>query len=1340
MKTMDISTLAYVDKQSKAASIHLNLPTDFPRSSAQSFQRETRSFSLSRALTAELVTLGQRMDVNLHILLLTAFKILIYRYTNQEDIVVAQLIPSGNKKITGDSNDIFQNVILLSTELAGQLTYRELVEHVREVLSDVQTYWNLPLGELVKKFPVKFPPSESITLQVLFGFQGLSNKSPDYDYVYSLSRSCELTLFVEEGYENLTGFIAYNSSLYESSTIDRFIGHFETLLASIVAQPEKPILSLPILTTREQYQLLVEWNKTDTSYPNGLHIMQSFEVQVEKTPNAIAVIDGDRKLTYGDLNRRSNKLARYLRIQGLKADVPVGICMERSLEMVIGLLGILKAGGAYIPLDPNYPADRLAIMIKDAAPPLLITQAKFIEKLRHLESQIIALDSQWRIISDEGMENLGNQVSSENLAYVIFTSGSTGKPKGVIIPHRAISNHMFWLQSEFHIDQSDRILQKTPFSFDAAVWEFYAPLLTGGQLVMATPGGHRDSHYLIQTIIRYGITILQVVPTQLQMLLDNPDVIQCTSLRIVFCGGEQLPARLITLFFEKLPAAKLYNLYGPSEATIDTTVWQCKPLIPQAPVLIGRPIANVQTYILDRTMQPVPIGIAGELYIGGAGVGSGYLNRPELTTEKFLQNPFKDDPEARLYKTGDMVRYRADGNIEFLGRIDDQVKIRGFRIELGEVEVALQEHPSVRKVVVSACEDVLGNKQLIAYIVLEKNNPPTQSEWRQFLSHKLPEYMIPSAFIFLEELPLQPNGKVDRTSLPKPELRRSVIGSEVVQPRTVVEQILVDIWTKTLAIEQVSVYDNYFDLGGDSIRSIQISALANQSGLQLTSGQVLQHQTIADLAAVVSTTGPVVRSEQGPVTGVLPLTPIQKRFFEQELTEPGRLSQTFVLELTRIVDTRLLEKAVQHLLLHHDALRLRYTWDGRNWHQNLAAPDGASPFLIMKLSGLKTIDEQMAALHSTVLEQQNSLRLEEGPLIRAALVDFGSFAPSYLVLVIHTLLVDSISWRILLEHLELIYEHLSQSRPVQLPPKTTSFKYWAHQLSEYVETNTLRKELPFWLSMHAIHAAHLPVEFLSESTPQSERDSVSISLSAEDTRAFMTETSHAYRTLVTDLLIAALADAFSRWTGRNSLQVDLEGHGRETIFPDVDLSLTLGNFSAVYPVLLDVEMSSEPGERLVTVKEQLRKVPHGGVGYGVLRYLSTTQTVNQTIEALPQSKVLFQYLGQLDRLLGRASFFRPVEDFPYPQRDLLGNRHYRMEITAGIVQGRLLIVFSYNTNTFRRSTVENLASGYQDALLMLIAHCKSMNAGRYTPSDFPEANLSQQELDDLLHEINELDG
>ena len=1338
MKNIDISILEYLDKQSKAASTHLNLPTDFPRSSAQSFQREARSFSLSRALTAELVSLGQRMDINLYILLLTAFKILIFRYTNQEDIVVAQLITSSNQKIMKDSNDIFQNVQLLMTDLAGQSTYRELVERVREVISDVQKYWNLPLGALVKKFPAKFPSSQGFMFQVLFGFQGLSDKPPGYDYIYGLpfgpggqEISCELTLFVEEGHENLTGFFAYNSYLYESSTIDRIIGHFETLLTSIVAQPDNPILSLPILTTREQHQLLVEWNRTHTSYPNDFHIMQLFEVQAEKTPNAIAVIDGDRELTYGDLNRRSNKLARYLRAQGLKADVPVGICMERSLEMVIGLLGILKAGGAYIPLDPSYPADRLVFMIKDAAPPFLVTQAKFIEKLPHLESQIIALDSQWKMISDERMENLGNQVTSENLAYIIYTSGSTGKPKGAKIPHRGISNHMFWLQSEFHINQSDRILQKTPFSFDAAVWEFYAPLLTGGQLVMATPGGHRDSHYLIQTIIRYGITILQVVPTQLQMLLDNPDIIQCASLRIVFCGGEPLPARLITLFIEKLPAAKLYNLYGPSEATIDTTVWQCKPLIPQAPVPIGRPIANVQTYILDRTMQPVPIGLAGELYIGGAGVGSGYLNRPELTAEKFLQNPFHDNPEARLYKTGDMVRYRADGNIEFLGRFDDQVKIRGFRIELGEVEAALQEHPSVRKVVVIAREDPLGNKQLIAYIVLEKINPPTQSEWRQFLSHKLPEYMIPSAFIILDELPLHPNGKVDRKSLPEPELRRSVIGSELVQPRTVVEEILVNIWTKTLAIEQVGVYDNYFDLGGDSIRSIQISALANQAGLQLTSGQILQHQTIADLAAVAST-GPVVRSEQGPVTGALPLTPIQKRFFEQELPEPGRWSQTFVLELTRSVDTRLLEKAVQHLLVHHDALRLRFTRDGRNWHQEVAAPDGASPFLIIKLSGLTTIDKQMAALHSTVLEQQNSLNLAEGPLIRAALIDFGSFAPSYLVLVIHTLSVDSISWRILLEHLELIYEQLSQSQPVQLPPKTTSFKYWAHRLSEYVESNTLRKELPFWLAVHEIQAARLPVY-----SNESSLDTVSVSLSEEDTSALITEVPKAYRTLITDVLITVLVEAYSHWTGKPALLVDLEGHGRETIFNDVDLSRTVGCFSAIYPVVLDIGGATDPGEKLMAIKEQLRQIPHGGIGYGVLRYLSTDVETVRKLETLSRSEVSFHHLGQVDNLLPPNSIFKPAPGYAYPRRSPQKEQTYRIEITSGIIQGQLQMTWTFNNNFYRRSTIEKLAHGYLDALADLISHCTSPASGRYTPSDFPEANLSQQELDDLLREIDE---
>jgi amino acid adenylation domain-containing protein len=540
------------------------------------------------------------------------------------------------------------------------------------------------------------------------------------------------------------------------------------------------------------------------------------------------------------------------------ADVLVGLYVERSLEMVIGILGILKAGGAYVPLDPDYPTERLSFMLEDAQVTVLLTQQQALKKLPQHQAQVVCLDTDWAVIYQSSQENalaqlnVGiAQVQVDNLAYVIYTSGSTGQPKGVMLSHRNLGNHMFWMQSTFPLTEEDKVLQKTPFSFDASVWEFYAPLLVGGQLLLAQPGGHADPAYLLELISQQQVTTVQFVPSLLQILIEQGGLETCHSLKNIFCGGEALPVALQERVLSNLNV-NLHNLYGPTEACIDATFWTCKEGIERQVVPIGRPIANTQTYILDEYLQPLPIGIPGELHIGGVGLARGYLNRLELTKEKFIPNPFEEAAKSRLYKTGDLARYLPDGTIEYLGRIDNQVKIRGFRIELGEIEVILNQHSDVQTSCIIAREDTPGQKQLVAYVVAHQQVTPTISELRHSLKAKLPEYMIPQVFVMLESLPLTPSGKIDRRALPKPDLH-SQPKDKFVAPRTPTEEILAQIWAEVLKVEQVGIHDNFFELGGDSILSIQIITRARQGGLQLTVKQLFAHQTIAELATVAGT-------------------------------------------------------------------------------------------------------------------------------------------------------------------------------------------------------------------------------------------------------------------------------------------------------------------------------------------------------------------------------------------------------------------------------------------------------------------------------------------------------
>ncbi|MGH8603227.1 MAG: non-ribosomal peptide synthetase, partial [Gammaproteobacteria bacterium] len=550
----------------------------------------------------------------------------------------------------------------------------------------------------------------------------------------------------------------YDAKLYAPSSIRRWLEHFHTVLHRLVADPSHRVSELPFLGESERHQLLVEWNETRVDYPPHQTLNEFFEAQVERSPDAIAVVFENERLTYRELNQRANQLAHHLQRLGVGPEVLVGVFMERSLEMVIGLYGILKAGGAYVPIDPDYPADRVGFMVEDSQVPVLLTQQRLVERLPEHNAEIVCLDSEWPGIAAESGANLRSGVRAESLAYVIYTSGSTGRPKGAMNTHRGICNRLLWMQEAYCLTDSDVVLQKTPFSFDVSVWEFFCPLLAGARLVVARPEGHKDSAYLVEMIAAQRITTLHFVPSMLQIFLQAPQLDACRSLKRVICSGEALSYDLQERFFDRL-SAQLHNLYGPTEAAVEVTFWECQRQGPHRIVPIGRPVANTQLYILDAHLQPVPVGVAGELHIGGVQVGRGYLNRPELTAEKFIKDPFSEDPNARLYKTGDLARYLPGGVIEYLGRLDHQVKIRGFRIELGEIEAELLKYPAVRDAAVLAREDAPGDKRLVGYLVLEGRLDPSVTELRSFLLRSLPEFMVPSAFVMLDAMPLSPNGK-----------------------------------------------------------------------------------------------------------------------------------------------------------------------------------------------------------------------------------------------------------------------------------------------------------------------------------------------------------------------------------------------------------------------------------------------------------------------------------------------------------------------------------------------------------------------------------------------------
>ncbi|MBD1902823.1 non-ribosomal peptide synthetase [Trichocoleus sp. DQ-A3] len=879
----------------------LELPTDRARSPIQTFRGAQQTLVLPKALTEAIKMLGQQEGVTLFMTLLAAFQTLLYRYSGQEDILVGSPIANRDRAELESLIGCFVNTLVLRTDLAGNPSFKELLVRVRKIAIDAYVHQDLPFEKLVELQSSR-DLSYNPIFQVMFVLQNpaLSTVSlPELTLktseIESGTAKFDLFLSMIDTEQGLSGTLEYNTDLFNADTITRMLGHFQTLLEGIVADPEQCLSDLPLLNASEHHTLLVEWNDTQVDYPQKC-IHQLFEQQVEKTPDAIALIFDNvetgfsESLTYRELNNRANQLAHHLQQMGVQPDVLVGICMERSLEMVVALLGILKAGGAYVPLDPTYPKERLAFMLADAQVSLLLTQQYLVNQLPQHQA-IICLDTEWETITQEGTENPISSATPENLAYVIYTSGSTGKPKGAMNTHLGLNNRLLWMQDTYKLTTTDRVLQKTPFGFDVSVWEFFLPLLTGASLVLAKPGGHQDSGYLVQLIAKQKITTLHFVPSMLQVFLEELGVVKCNSIKRVFCSGEALPFDLQKRFFIRLGAVELHNLYGPTEAAIDVTFWACQRNSKRRIVPIGRPIANTQIYLLDSHLQPVPIGVPGELHIGGFGLARGYLNRPELTQEKFIQNPFKDltpqppslqgqgEPEvplsqkefipfpspcrgglgrgreglaeSRLYKTGDLARYLPDGNIEFLGRIDLQVKIRGFRIELGEIEAVLLQHPQVRETVVLAREDMPNDRRLVAYVV---PNPDAVSinELRDRLKQTLPEYMVPSAFVFLDTLPLTPNGKVNRRALPVPE--NQCLELTVYQPpQSEIEKTIATVWQTLLNLEKVGIHDNFFDIGGHSLLMLQVNhKLRTVFNREISVVTLFQNPTIYSLAQYLS--------------------------------------------------------------------------------------------------------------------------------------------------------------------------------------------------------------------------------------------------------------------------------------------------------------------------------------------------------------------------------------------------------------------------------------------------------------------------------------------------------
>jgi amino acid adenylation domain-containing protein/non-ribosomal peptide synthase protein (TIGR01720 family) len=1303
----------------------LELPTDRVRPAAQSTRGARESRVLPAEVWASVHEVSRRLAVTPFAVLLAAFDVLLARYAGTDDVVVGSPVAGRTRTEVEGLIGLFVNTLVLRTAVGSELTFAELLQRVQRTVLDALAHQELPFEMLVDELHPDRTLSHSPLVPVLFAFQNVPTAAVElpglalspFDFERATARF-DLCLFAVDSGRECTLTAEYSTDLFEASTIAHLLRAFECLVRAAALDPHRRVGSLPLADAAARAELIDGWNRTETAVPRDRTVDELFEAQVARTPDAVALIAGADRLTYRELNERANRLARHLQDASDMAGSLAGICLERSTDMIVATIAALKCGSAYVPLDPAYPDSRLAQMLADCGARVVITTADIAPRLDGSGVSLVCVDRERAAIAARPAANVKRRGVPGGRAYVMYTSGSTGVPKGVAITHRGITRLLFGIDY-VHLGADETIVQLAPFSFDAATFEIWGALLHGGRLVLY-PDRVATPRELGPFLREHGVSTMWLTGSLYNVVVDE-DPAALAGLRQLLIGGDALSVPHVRRGLAALPGTRIVNGYGPTEST---TFACCEPIERALPaearsVPIGRPIGNTRVYLLDEALAPVPVGAPGELYIGGDGLALGYLNAPALTAEKFVPNPFASG--GRLYRTGDRARYRADGRIEFLGRLDQQVKIRGYRIECGEIEAALVELDTVREAFVVPVHEDGARKRLVAYIVSAAAEPSVHELRRQLLD-RLPDYMVPSAFVFLPALPLNRNGKVDRSALPDPSLARAAVRDGRVTPRNEREATLARIWSDVLRLDSVGVHDNFFELGGDSILSIQIVARAADAGLTLRTKDVFRRQTIAELAEVAAVDA-VAAAEQGLVTGPAVLTPIQRWFFSLDAPRPQHFNQAVVLEVEPHLDEAALGRAIAAIVEHHDALRLRFTKEANGEWKAVIAGDVAGDLLDVVEIGSDVDPVAAVEQIGTRLNQRVTF---EGGLARFALVRLPQGTGARLICAVHHLAIDGVSWRILLEDLQAAYRQITSSRPVQLPAKTTSWRTWSEKLDGVALPEG---EAAIWSSVGG--GTPLPLDAapqaLASTIGASER--VSVALTAAETAALLHDVPGAFHTQINDALLAALVMAVRGWIS-GPLVIDLEGHGRESLFDDVDLSRTVGWFTSIYPVRLDVPPDAGPLDTLKRAKETLRAIPGHGIGWGLLRFGSANADVRRGISAWPSASIGFNYLGQFDQTFG-ADGWRFADASPGRVWDDRTPRARLLDVSAAVVRGELRIDWTFNRQAHRRETIIHLADRFADALRTLTRACTTPGVGGWTPSDFPFVRIDQHSLDRL---------
>ncbi|WP_026579340.1 bacitracin non-ribosomal peptide synthetase BacC [Bacillus sp. SB47] len=1292
----------------------LNMPTDYPRPQMHSVEGDRIGFAIDGELTKKLKRIAKNNGATMYMLLLAAYTVLLRTYSGQEDLIIGTPIQGRKHHELKHVIGMFVNTLAMRNHPKGDKTFAEFLQDVKETALKAYENQDYQFDDLVEQLDLERDMSRNPLFDTMFVLQNLEKADAEiegltfepFESDIHISKF-DLTLSAIEKDSKIEFDLEYCTKLFKRETVERMAAHFVRALEDISNRPDKRLDQIEAMSEDEKNTLLYRFNDTKTDAPTDKTICRLFAERAETSPDQTAVVFEDQKLTYRQLHERSNQLARFLRDKGVKPDTAVGIMVDRSPEMIIGLLGILKAGGAYLPLDPAYPEDRIKYILGDSQTKFLLSEEALIKKRSFIkEAGMINIDIHDKQIAALDAAQLEPVSHSGDLAYIIYTSGSTGKPKGVLIEQKGLSNLVSAVVKLMHLNTDSRVIQFASLSFDASAFEIFPALAAGAALVLGRQEEMMPGQPLTSFLRQYDITHATLPPTVLNVL----DEFRLENLKVIVSAGSACTEEHAKRWFGN----RLFiNAYGPTETTVCATAGvyggSGRPHI-------GSPIDNTNVYVLDQNQKPVPTGVVGELCVGGISLARGYLNRPELTAEKFISHPFVSG--ERLYRTGDLARWLPGGHLEFLGRIDHQVKIRGYRIELGEIENQLLKLDKIDEAAVIARKDDDNSDYLCAYIVSKEDWTSTElSEW---LEKELPHYMIPAYFVRLDKLPLTANDKVDRKALPAPD-RHVATGAEYEAPRNDTEAKLVDIWRDVLGAGDIGISHHFFAAGGDSIKALQIVSRLSRLGLKLEMKDLFANPRIKDLSKYVKKQSQR-QNANTIVTGHAELTPIQKWYFANNKEELDHFNQSFVLFRKGGFDESCVKKTFNKIMEQHDALRMIYEEKGGDFIQyNRSFQKDLFDLDVYDVRGLDRQAEKVYEL-ATSIQKQTSIR--KGKLVHLGI--FRADEGDHLLIVIHHLVVDGVSWRILFEDFETLYSQALKGQTLEIGYKTDSYQEFARRLKAYARSRTLLKEAKYWRNVAKARVRFIPPKNILKEDVYENSTTLSIKLGKEATADLLRNTNRAYNTEINDILLTALLTGAKDITGENKLKVMMEGHGREDILEGVDITRTIGWFTTMYPVLLDAGEEKALSQHIKMVKETLRKIPNKGIGYGLLKYMAEDPDfINEE-----KARISFNYLGEIDADMNRGEF----SGSSFSEGESIGGkiaRSHSIEINAIVIHHELVIHTTFNQMEYEKDTISRLNHQLKERLEQIIKHCTQQTESERTPSDYGDTNISLDELEEI---------